>query len=267
MSDDGDDADRRPALPACGLTQTDPWETLRRHTAARIALGRVGSSLPTAEVLRLGLAHAQARDAVHTPLDFSALHSALSADGWPVLQVRSQAQDRQTYLLRPDLGRRLHPGDAPRLCSAAPAERVLVIADGLSSAAVQQHAQPLLAALRQTMPGDWAHTPVVLAEQGRVALGDDIGAALRARLVIVLIGERPGLSSPASLGVYLTFAPRRGRMDSERNCISNVRPEGLPYPQAADKLAWLCREAQRRQLTGVDLKDETPEAPGRLESE
>lgn len=240
------------------LIQANPWEALRRHTAARIALGRVGASLPTDEVLRLGLAHAQARDAVHLPLDFIALQTALAADGWPVLRVHSQARDRQTYLLRPDLGRRLREDDDARLrTQPAAAELVIVVADGLSSSAVQQHAQPLLAALRQRFDTDWTRTPVVLAEQGRVAIGDEIGAALRARLVAVLIGERPGLSSPASLGVYLTYAPRKGRMDSERNCISNVRPEGLVYAQAAHKLAYLCQAALQRQLTGVHLKDDS----------
>lgn len=240
------------------LVQTNPWEALRRHTAARIALGRVGASLPTDEVLRLGLAHAQARDAVHLPLDFIALQTALAADGWPVLRVHSQARDRQTYLLRPDLGRCLRQGDDARLrTQPAAAELVIVVADGLSSSAVQQHARPLLAALRERFDTDWTRTPVVLAEQGRVAIGDEIGAALHARLVAVLIGERPGLSSPASLGVYLTYAPRKGRMDSERNCISNVRPEGLVYAQAAHKFAYLCQAALQRQLTGVHLKDDS----------
>lgn len=240
------------------LVQTNPWEALRRHTAARIALGRVGASLPTVEVLRLGLAHAQARDAVQRPLDFAALHAALAADGWPVLRVHSQARDRQTYLLRPDLGRRLREDDDAQLrTQPAAAELVIVVADGLSSSAVQQHAQPLLAALRPRFDTDWTRTPVVLAEQGRVAIGDEIGAALHARLVAVLIGERPGLSSPASLGVYLTYAPRKGRMDSERNCISNVRPEGLVYVQAAHKLAYLCQAALHRQLTGIHLKDDS----------
>jgi len=245
-----------------GGVRPDPWQALRQHTAARIALGRSGSSLPTAEVLRLGLAHAQARDAVHTPLDFAVLSGSLRADGWQPLQVHSQAADRQSYLLRPDLGRRLRADDAARLRQHAgpnaTLDLVIVVADGLSSAAVQQHAQPLLAALKKHLQADWAHTPLVLAEQGRVALGDEIGGLLGARLMVLLIGERPGLSSPASLGIYLTYAPRIGRMDSERNCISNVRPEGLDYPQAAHKLAWLCRAALRGQVTGVALKDDSP---------
>lgn len=245
--------------PAPGaLVQDDPWQALRRHTAARIALGRVGASLPTAEVLRFGLAHAQARDAVLRPLDWDALQGELEADGWRPLRACSQAPGRRDYLLRPDLGRRLRDADRAALAmQPAAAELAIVVADGLSSSAVQQHVRLLLAEFRSRFDTDWQNTPLVLVEQGRVAIGDDIGAALRARLVVVLIGERPGLSSPASLGVYLTFAPRPGRLDSERNCISNVRPQGLVYAEAAHKLAHLCRAALRRQLTGVDLKDDS----------
>jgi len=254
------DAPVSAAAPAAAssVVASDPWRALRRHTTARIGLGRVGASLPTDEVLNLGLAHAQARDAVHRPLDFAALESALATDGWQVQRVRSQAPDRQRYLLRPDLGRSLSEADAARLGAQSPAELVIVIADGLSSSAVQLHAQPLLAALRGCPAADWARTPVVLAEQGRVAIGDGIGVALRARLAVVLIGERPGLSSPSSLGVYLTYAPRPGRMDSERNCISNVRPEGLSYIDAANTVARLCGAARRLRLTGVGLKDDGP---------
>lgn len=240
------------------LVRDDPWQALRRHTAARIALGRVGASLPTDEVLRFGLAHAQARDAVLRPLDADALQRDLEADGWRVLRAHSAAPSRHDYLLRPDLGRRLRDADRARLAAEATAtELALVVADGLSSSAVQQHVCPLLAEFRSRFDTDWQNTPLVLVEQGRVAIGDDIGAALGARLAVVLIGERPGLSSPASLGVYLTFAPRPGRTDGERNCISNVRPEGLVYADAAYKLAHLCRAALRRQLTGVDLKDDS----------
>lgn len=244
--------------PVASLALGNPWEALRRHTAARIALGRVGASLPTAEVLRLGLAHAQARDAVHTPLDFDALASDMLSGGWRTRRVSSQAQDRQTYLLRPDLGRRLRETDALVLRTLGTImELAIVVADGLSSSAVQRHAAPLLASFRAVFETDWANVPVILVEQGRVAIGDDIGEALQARLVVVLIGERPGLSSPDSLGIYLTFAPRRGRMDSERNCISNVRPEGLDYASAARKLANLCRSALHVGLTGVALKEDS----------
>lgn len=240
------------------LVQHNPWDELRAHTSARIALGRVGASLPTSEVLRFGLAHAQARDAVHRPLDFAALRAQLEAEYFRVLRVRSDAEDRQTYLLRPDKGRRLEDACYQRLRDEPGApELAVVIADGLSSIAVQRHALPLLQLFRQRFDTDWANTPVVLAEQGRVAIGDGIGQALGARLVVMLIGERPGLSSPDSLGLYLTFQPRVGRMDSERNCISNVRPEGLPYALAAHKLDYLAREALRLQLSGVELKDDS----------
>lgn len=240
------------------LVQLNPWEELRAHTSARIALGRVGASLPTAEVLKFGLAHAQARDAVHRPLDFAALRSQLDAAGYRTLQVRSDAPDRQTYLLRPDKGRHLQDACYQRLCQECPVtELAVVIADGLSSVAVQQHALPLLDAFRARFDTDWPLTPVILAEQGRVAIGDAIGEALRARVVIVLIGERPGLTSPDSLGGYITYQPRVGKMDSERNCISNVRPEGLAYLPAAHKLEFLVRQALRLQLSGVGLKDES----------
>lgn len=243
------------------LIQRNPWDELRAHTSARIALGRVGGSLPAAEVLKFGLAHAQARDAVHRPLDFDGLAQWLSAEGFASRRVRSQAPDRQTYLLRPDLGRALNTDDARLLASEAPCELALVLADGLSSCAVQRHALPLLLALRERLALDWSRIPVLLAEQGRVAIGDGIGQALRARLVVVLIGERPGLSSPDSLGLYLTYAPQVGRMDSERNCISNVRPEGLPCVQAAAKLAYLINQALRLELTGVGLKDDSELLP------
>lgn len=240
------------------LTQSNPWDELRAHTSARIALGRVGASLPTREVLKFGLAHAQARDAVHRPLDFAGLREQLDNAGFRTLHVCSDAPDRPTYLLRPDKGRHLQDDCTARLSAQAPApELAVVIADGLSSIAVQRHALPLLEAFRQRFATDWANTPVVLAEQGRVAIGDGIAVALRARLVIVLIGERPGLTSPDSLGLYLSYQPQVGMMDSQRNCISNVRPEGLPYQLAAHKLDYLARQALRLQLSGVELKDDS----------
>lgn len=238
------------------VAHDDPWGELRAYTQARIGLGRVGGSLPTCESLRFGLAQAQARDAVHHPFDVDALHAALEQAGFHSLRVASQAPDRSGYLLRPDLGRRLAPASRMRLEQQTSATEIaIVIADGLSALAVQRHALGLLQAFRARFNTDWNKMQVVLAEQARVALGDDIGAALGARLVIVLIGERPGLSAPDSLGIYLTFAPRVGRMDSERNCISNVRPEGLPYAQAAQQLACLARESLRLHLSGIALKD------------
>jgi ethanolamine ammonia-lyase small subunit len=236
----------------------DPWGDLRVHTQARVALGRAGVSLPTDEVLRFGYAHALARDAVHLPLDAALLCQQLQAQGWPTLPVHSAAADRATYLLRPDLGRRLSEESAAMLsehANAAGCDIQLVVADGLSSLAASRHALPLIALIRAAAPPAWRFGPIVVAQQARVALGDPIGEQLRARLVVVLIGERPGLSSPDSLGLYLTWAPRSGRSDAERNCISNVRPEGLGYEQAARKLLWLCGQALRLQLTGVQLKD------------
>jgi ethanolamine ammonia-lyase small subunit len=240
----------------------DPWTDLRVHTAARIALGRAGAGLPTKELLSFGLAHAQARDAVHIQLDVAALAGRVQALGCQTLTVRSAATDRATYLLRPDLGRRLHAEDAQGLAAQARPEGcdlLLVVGDGLSSLALERQAVPLIEAIRALAPSDWTLGPVAIATQARVALGDEVGALLKARMVAVLIGERPGLSSPDSLGIYLTWAPRLGRNDAQRNCISNVRPEGLPPAAAAARLWWLCREARKLQLSGVDLKDRSDE--------
>ncbi|MEP7100033.1 MAG: ethanolamine ammonia-lyase subunit EutC [Burkholderiales bacterium] len=246
------------------LVTLDPWREWRAATPARLALGRAGAGLPTDEALRFGWAHAMARDAVHAALDGDALEATLRAQGWLVERVHSRAPDRTTYLRRPDLGRQLEPADAERLRLEAadlwhePACDVcIVIGDGLSSLAIERHAAPLLAALRPHLPESTRFAPIVIATQARVALADEAGEAFGARLVVMLIGERPGLSSPDSLGIYLTHTPRRGRSDAERNCISNVRPEGLSYDAAAFKLAWLMRAALRLGETGVALKDES----------
>ncbi|EJE51562.1 ethanolamine ammonia-lyase, small subunit [Acidovorax sp. CF316] len=235
----------------------DPWDDLRAHTAARLALGRAGTAIPTRELLDFGLAHAQARDAVHLPLDADALAAQLAGLGCTTLRVASAAPDRPTYLLRPDLGRRLDAADARRLGDApqADCDLLLVVADGLSALAVERNALPLVQAIVQDAPQGWRIGPVAIATQARVALGDEVGALLGARLVAVLIGERPGLSSPDSLGIYLTWHPQVGRSDAERNCISNVRPEGLAPAAAAARLWWLCVEARRLGLTGIGLKD------------
>ena len=211
------------------IVTASPWGAWRSATPARLALGRAGAGMPTDEVLRFGWAHAMARDAIHAALDVPALESALRDGGWAVAQARSRAPDRAAYLRRPDLGRQLDAGDAERLraAAAAPADLCIVVGDGLSSLAVARHAAPLLAALREHLPPGLTLAPVVIATQARVALADEIGEAFGARLSVMLIGERPGLSSPDSLGIYITHAPRRGRHDAERNCISNVRPEGL----------------------------------------
>jgi ethanolamine ammonia-lyase small subunit len=234
----------------------DPWQVLRGATRARVALGRAGDGLPTARELEFRAAHAAARDAVHTPLDPAVVAAGLP--GLEVLEVRSAAPDRTTYLQRPDLGRRLADGTA---LPAGAHDLVLVVADGLSPRAVHEHAAATVAAVVERLAG-WSLGPVVLAHQARVALGDEIGAALGARAVVVLVGERPGLSSADSLGLYLTWDPRVGRADSERNCISNVRPpHGLGYAQAADTLVALLGAARELGASGVALKDEGPALP------
>jgi ethanolamine ammonia-lyase small subunit len=230
------------------------WAALRSFTPARIALGRAGSGLPTAELLRFGLAHARARDAVHAALDAEALSSKLRELGLSPLVVRSAAMDRATYLRRPDLGRRLAPGTT---ISKSDHPYALAIEDGLSALAVERHAVPLVRALIALAPQRWARASVAIALQGRVALGDEIGAAFGAQLIVVLIGERPGLSSPDSLGAYLTFAPRPGRTDAERNCVSNIRPEGLGIEAAARRIDWIAAAGVARGVTGVGLKDES----------
>lgn len=246
------------------MSADDPWTRLARLTPARIGLGRAGAGLPTREVLRFGLAHAQARDAVHAPMDTDAVAEAVAALGMTVLRVASQAEDRATYLRRPDHGRRLSDAsrDMLRAAAGAPFDLALVVADGLSARAIHEGAAPLLAALVPRIAASgWSLAPVVLASQARVALGDAIGALLKARTVAVLIGERPGLSAPDSLGVYLTFDPRPGRSDSERNCVSNIRPAGLSYEHAAFRLHWLLEQAFARRLTGVHLKDASDALP------
>ena len=241
--------DSPPDLPV-----PDPWTALRRHTPARISLGRAGTSLPTAEVLRFAAAHALARDAVHLPLDVDALLADLNAQGLDVAQVTSRASSRTEYLTRPDLGRQLAVDSRDALEPDPDAGLCIVIGDGLSAVAAQRHAAPLVAALR-TNGVDIGR--IVVATQARVALGDEIGERVGAAIVLMLLGERPGLSSPDSLGAYLTWAPKVGRADSERNCVSNIRPEGLPLADAATRIAWLVRESQRRRITGIALKDDS----------
>ncbi|HEY3326019.1 MAG TPA: ethanolamine ammonia-lyase subunit EutC [Novimethylophilus sp.] len=237
----------------------DPWEHLKKFTRARIALGRAGNSMPTDEVLRFGFSHAMARDAVHLPLDVDALCRSLGDAGFETLRVRSAAPDRAAYLLRPDLGRRLD-ADAAATLQDYPHKGFdlsIVVGDGLSSLAIKNHAQPLLEQLRAVTPPAWNVAPVVIATQARVALSDAVAEALHARVVVMLVGERPGLTSPDSLGVYITYAPRTGRQDAERNCISNVRPEGLSYGAAARKTLWLVSEAMRLKVSGIGLKDQS----------
>lgn len=238
----------------------------RSVTPARIGLARAGASVATRPLLEFRLAHARARDAVHTALDGPSLAADLRALGCgdPTL-IRSQAaRAREQYLLRPDLGRAVDPQDAAALGGKGPFDLALVIADGLSARAVQAHAAPVLAAL---VPGlrsqGWSVSPPVIAYAGRVAIGDEVAALMRAGAVLVLIGERPGLSAPDSLGAYLTWAPGRGSTDADRNCVSNIRPDGLPPAQAAERIGFLLREMRRLRLSGVLLKDGS-EGPARV---
>lgn len=263
-----------PSVPARNTAVTDnPWSFLRRYTAARIGLGRSGISLPTRHHLAFQLDHARARDAVHTPLDTAVLDAALRGAGFTTLLAHSAAPDRPTYLQRPDLGRRLDAASAGLVAQAARTlpgrpDVAFVVADGLSALAVQRHAAPLLALLAKDLRDTLRIAPVTIVRQGRVAISDEIGALLDAHVVVILIGERPGLSSPDSLGLYMTHAPRIGNTDANRNCLSNIREGGMSYADASHKLRYLLNEALTRQLSGVALKDEAQarelEAPSGL---
>ncbi|MCE3607460.1 ethanolamine ammonia-lyase subunit EutC [Massilia sp. P8910] len=239
---------------------SNPWQALRGLTQARIALGRSGVSVPTSAQLDFQLAHARARDAVHMALDTDALAAALAATGYACLTAHSACPDRATYLQRPDLGRMLDAPSRAALAAAAPAscDLALVIGDGLSALAIEQNAQPFLAVLLARLQQEqWKVGPIVIASQARVAIGDEIGQWLNAHAVAVLIGERPGLSSPDSMGIYMSWAPRVGLSDADRNCISNVRPAGLGYDEAAYRLHYLLTQARQRGMSGVLLKDDT----------
>ncbi|MFQ3170114.1 MAG: ethanolamine ammonia-lyase small subunit [Oleispira sp.] len=247
-------------------TVENSWQVLRQYTAARIGLGRAGISVPTKHLLDFQLAHAQAQDAVHLPLDTENLITDIEAH---CLSVHSQIQNRSHYLQRPDLGRRLNSESAALLKHAAapddaPYDLAIVIVDGLSSLAIQKNAAPLLHLLTQRLSEQsllnddgriLSLAPIVIVQQGRVAIGDEVGELLNAKSVLVFIGERPGLSSPDSLGLYLTWAPKLGLTDESRNCISNIRLEGLVYREAVNKVIYLLTQAHQRKLTGVNLKD------------
>jgi ethanolamine ammonia-lyase small subunit len=237
----------------------DRLAALREATPARVFLARAGRALTTKANLQFQIDHAEARDAVHERLDVGALIEILQGRGLACVRVASAAHDRREYLLRPDLGRKLDEASHARLAPLATGfDIAFVVADGLSARAVSAHAGALLdAALPAFRDAGWKIAPIVVVEQGRVAIGDEIGEILGAKFVAVLIGERPGLSSPDSLGVYLTFAPRVGRRDAERNCLSNIRAEGMSYREAAARMFRLATAARRLGLTGVALKDET----------
>jgi ethanolamine ammonia-lyase small subunit len=235
--------------------------TLQHYTPARVSLRRTGVSLATSEVLDFQLAHAEARDAVRAELDPNRLshrlRTELPALAAPILTLASAAPDRTTYLRRPDLGRTLTPRSAS-LLKPAPCDIVIIIADGLSATAIEHHAIPLLIELLPILTqSSYTLGPVCIVSQARVAIADEIGALLKARLSLILIGERPGLSSPDSLGAYITWDPTPGRTDADRNCISNIRAAGLKYATAATKIAFYCNEARRLQLTGTALKEIT----------
>jgi ethanolamine ammonia-lyase small subunit len=237
----------------------DPWVVLRRFTQARIGLGRCGSGLPTAALLEFQLAHAQARDAVHVPWDLGRFAEEVRGLGVEPVTVQSAVTDRGEYLRRPDLGRKLTEASRERLAGlASPMDVCLIITNGLSSTAVERHGLPLLSAVLLAFGARHLSAgPVVLTPNGRVALSDEVGELLGARAAAIIVGERPGLSAADSLGIYLTYGPRPGTTDAQRNCISNVRPpEGLGYEAAATKLAYLAAEALRRGVSGVALKDE-----------
>jgi ethanolamine ammonia-lyase small subunit len=250
--------------------QRDSWHTLRRYTSARIGLGRAGGSIPTSELLEFQLAHARARDAVHRGFDIAAFSEKLRAKQIDTLVLASAASDRHNFIQRPDLGRILDESSKRLLQARAGAQSwdvVFVIADGLSALAVERHALPVIEMTRVHLAREgWRIAPCCLVSQGRVAIGDEIGALLPAQLGVVLIGERPGLSSPDSLGAYLTWNPLPGRSNAERNCVSNIRPEGLSYAAAAFKLLHLMRQARARKLTGIALKEDAAlPTPGELQ--
>ena len=233
---------------------------LRDLTPARVGLGRSGASMPTKALLEFTLDHARARDAVHAAFDVPAMISGLGGLGLAAFDVASRVRDRKDYLRRPDLGRMLDPASAQLLASRAgnPCQLAIVVGDGLSPTAVHAHAVDLLRSLIGRLAAERIEIGHALVASGaRVALGDEIGAMIEARMIVMLIGERPGLSAPDSLGAYLTFAPRIGLTDAERNCVSNIHGSGLGYDEAAVRIAWLIREGLARKITGVALKDES----------
>ncbi len=247
------------------LSHSDPWSSLRAHTSARIALGHAGGSLPTAAVLDFAVAHAAARDAVHAELDLEGLETSLAPLNLPCVRLATAATNRQIYLQRPDLGRRLDETSRERLARIqdAPTDVVIIVADGLSAPAAAKQTFPLLHELLPLLRSDpILGGPLFLVRHARVALEDEIGFALKARLALMLIGERPGLSTAESLGAYLVFNPRPGRTDAERNCVSNIRPGGLSPAIAAETIHHLIVQSLRRGLSGVALKDDRQAACG-----
>jgi ethanolamine ammonia-lyase small subunit len=249
-----------PEMTSIPTVTPDRWEALRCATTARIALGRAGGSLPTRAWLDFKAAHAAARDAVHCDFHAEQLATEVGALGTEVVIVDSDALDRRTFLLRPDLGRRLAERSRyalQELKGEANYDLAIVVSDGLSALAVHRQALPVLEALLPKLQEDgWRLAPIVVARFARVAIEDEVGQLLRAQSALILIGERPGLGSPDSLGAYLVHEPRPGNTDAQRNCVSNIRPEGLPIDAAAETIRYLVSESLRRRLSGVALKDE-----------
>jgi ethanolamine ammonia-lyase small subunit len=248
------------------IVVNNPWMKLRQYTPARIALGRSGTSLPTKPHLEFQLAHARARNAVLHELNIPALQQALQSRGHEVVVLQSAAGNRPLYLQRPDKGRRLDLQSRTELerrpRPAEPFDVVFVIGDGLSALAIEENATAFLDVMSPALSaGGWRIAPLVVVKEARVAIGDEVGEVLGAGMVVVLIGERPGLSSPDSMGIYMTLKPRIGLTDESRNCISNVRPEGLSYMHAAHKLLYLMSEARKRGISGVHLKEEAEALP------
>lgn len=245
------------------LVQRDPWSQLRALTPARIALGRAGGSLPTQELLDFQRAHALARDAVQQPFNPQTLADEISQLGLPTIILASAAQNRKTYLTRPDLGRRLAEESRAQAASlAATADLAMIVSDGLSAPAAERQAVPLLEALLPLCRQEqWRLAPAAVVANARVAIEDEIGQLFGARAAVILLGERPGLSSPDSLGAYLVYGPQTGRTDAERNCVSNIRPEGLPPAAAAETIHYLVRESLRRGVSGIALKDDRERLP------
>jgi len=237
----------------------DAWESLKAFTKARIALGRTGIATPLKEVLDFRMCHAHARDAVYSILKVDELTGSLQQFQMQIVFASSKANDRATYLQRPDLGRKLSDASANNLKNETsyPADIAIVIADGLSATAINEHAvhvvKKLIPLLKQSV---LTIAPLVIVEQGRVAIADEVGSILQAKLSLILIGERPGLSSPDSMGAYITYQPSPGKTDESRNCISNIRPEGLGYDLAAEKIAKLIKASLQLKLSGIKLKDE-----------
>jgi len=249
----------------------NPWQQLRHYTTARIGLGRAGISIPTSPMLAFELAHAKAKDAVYKPLDIQKFTTNLKQNDIKApICVHSQAKNRDHYLRRPDFGRRLDAPSCEKLQSVKGMyDLSIIIADGLSSQAIKNHAIPFLIQLQYALEKDdrtWNLAPLVVVQQGRVAIGDEIGEILGAKMTLILIGERPGLSSPDSLGLYLTWNPKIGTTDARRNCISNIRTEGLSSEKAAQKALYLLRESRRLQLSGVKLKDRASENSSPIQS-